>query len=43
MTKNVCDETYKINYNGKVFTSIENSKNGEVNEKPSFIIIKIKK
>jgi hypothetical protein len=27
MTKNVCGD----NYNGKIFTNIENSKNGEVN------------
>jgi hypothetical protein len=31
MIKNVCGENCNINYNGKVFASIENSKNGEVN------------
>jgi hypothetical protein len=30
MIKNICGGNYKINYDDRIFTSIENSKNGEV-------------
>lgn len=36
MVKNICGENIKINYDNKIFTSIENSKNGEVNGKTIF-------
>jgi GNAT superfamily N-acetyltransferase len=36
MIKNICGENYKINYDGKIFTSIENSKNGEVDGETFF-------
>jgi hypothetical protein len=36
MIKNICSGNYKINYDGKIFTSIENSKNGEVDGETFF-------